>query len=585
MSSTHFVVGRCLAIAVIAAFAVACGGSNKAASGAMGAPGADAGANGTDGGTGGGLPPGCDPIDPTYAGFGDAFFRAHCRTCHSAANVGDARVAPPGVDFDTEMQIAFLQARIRVRAVEARTMPPGAPLSDCEAAQLASYLDALGGAGACVPDCAGKTCGDDGCSGNCGECAAGLVCQTLLGTCDTTCTPACAGVACGDDGCGGSCGECGPGLACSLQGQCGCAPDCAGKTCGDDGCGGSCGECAGGVCSLDGACVCLPDCTGVECGDNDGCGGSCGECPALLGEACNVAGSCECAPIDCTGRACGPNGCGGTCGAGCPDPPGPAMLFCNTRSGKCVSNCQTDCAGRDCGDDGCGGSCGDCSGAAQCTIDGTCECIPDCVGRVCGDDGCGTPCGTCASGLACGADGQCGCTSSCAGRECGSDGCGGDCGGCGAGESCSAGQCVTQCTPACGGKACGDDGCGGVCGSCAAGQDCSGGQCVWPSVSFANDVYPIFQTHGCAGMGCHGGAAPAEGLDLSSSSKALATLVDVASGQCANKKRVASGDPTASYLVNKLTGSGLCFGTRMPKTGAALSTAEIDTVRAWIAGL
>lgn len=86
-------------------------------------------------------------------------------------------------------------------------------------------------------------------------------------------------------------------------------------------------------------------------------------------------------------------------------------------------------------------------------------------------------------------------------------------------------------------------------------------------------------------MGCHGGPAPAEGLDLSTSSKALADLVDVPSSQCASKARVASGDPAASYLVNKLTGSGLCSGTRMPKTGSALSAAEIDTVRAWIAGL
>ena len=52
-----------------------------------------------------------------------------------------------------------------------------------------------------------------------------------------------------------------------------------------------------------------------------------------------------------------------------------------------------------------------------------------------------------------------------------------------------------------------------------------------------------------------------------------------------SRNETASGDPRASYLVNKLTGNGLCSGSRMPKTGAALSAAEIDTVRAWIAGL
>jgi hypothetical protein len=110
--------------------------------------------------------------------------------------------------------------------------------------------------------------------------------------CVLTCLPNCAGKMCGEDGCGGSCGTCGKGDQC-LAGVCEplspCIPDCAGRTCGDDGCGGSCGSCAdgqvckAGVCADEGAAEC-PDgqewngteCTAAEPGDN--AGGSSGGC-------------------------------------------------------------------------------------------------------------------------------------------------------------------------------------------------------------------------------------------------------------------------------------------------------------------
>ena len=62
---------------------------------------------------------------------------------------------------------------------------------------------------ACVPDCAGKACGDDGCGGSCGACydQGGAVDASLCqaGTC---CAPQCGGKTCGDNGCGGQCGVC-----------------------------------------------------------------------------------------------------------------------------------------------------------------------------------------------------------------------------------------------------------------------------------------------------------------------------------------------------------------------------------------
>lgn len=145
-----------------------------------------------------------------------------------------------------------------------------------------------------APPCGGATpvCDED--NDACVECLDSLDCPGFFDECienQCVCVPDCAGRACGDDGCGGSCGECESGL-CGDDGICGCVPDCTGKACGSDGCGGSCGECQEGkTCDEQSfQCVCQPDCTGKACGD-DGCGGSCGECPEAL-QACDASGQC-----------------------------------------------------------------------------------------------------------------------------------------------------------------------------------------------------------------------------------------------------------------------------------------------------
>jgi len=147
---------------------------------------------------------------------------------------------------------------------------------------------------------------------SCGTCTAPETCQAN-GTC--ACVPACAGKECGPDGCGASCGSCPAGEACNPSGQCVCAPDCQGRECGlDPVCGTqSCGTCtAPETCQPDGLCACVPACAGKECGP-DGCGGVCGTCaaPAL----CDATFHC-CTPA-CAGKECGPDGCGGDCGT-CP---------------------------------------------------------------------------------------------------------------------------------------------------------------------------------------------------------------------------------------------------------------------------
>lgn len=68
----------------------------------------------------------------------------------------------------------------------------------------------------CAPYCAGIECGDDGCGGDCGTCAKGLVCSTDLHC--IPCKPSCPyGHGCLDDGCGQPCAICASGFACDLD--------------------------------------------------------------------------------------------------------------------------------------------------------------------------------------------------------------------------------------------------------------------------------------------------------------------------------------------------------------------------------
>ncbi len=325
-------------------------------------------------------------------------------------------------------------------------------------------------AASCEPDCTGRACGPDpSCGLPCGECPSGYTC--LDGAC--LCVPLCADRACGADGCGGSCGECTSGEACDAAGQCvttACVPDCTGRECGPDPvCGVGCGQCAAGYTCEVGRCNCEPLCGDRECGPDVRCGTSCGSCPP--GEACAV-GRCVCGP-DCTGRVCGDNGCGGSCGS-C------ALGERCDAAGQCRPDdvCEPDCSGLQCGPDpSCGQSCGTCPTGLGC-VSGACVCEPYCWDRECGPDPvCGESCGTCPSGERC-VDGRCRCDPDCTGRVCGLDPrCGESCGSCLPGTTCVTGTCV--CVPECSGRVCGDDGCGGSCGGCPSGSACTeAGQCV-----------------------------------------------------------------------------------------------------------
>ncbi len=107
---------------------------------------------------------------------------------------------------------------------------------------------------ACVPQCTGKVCGSDGCTGSCGTCPTGESCDAS-GQCQTSCVPQCSGKQCGSDGCGGSCGSCASGQTCDADGQCQGTQQCAHALC-DTGANlaTGCDPCVTNICAVDSYC-------------------------------------------------------------------------------------------------------------------------------------------------------------------------------------------------------------------------------------------------------------------------------------------------------------------------------------------
>jgi hypothetical protein len=80
---------------------------------------------------------------------------------------------------------------------------------------------------------------------------------------------------------------------------------------------------------------------------------------------------------------------------------------------------------------------------------------------------------------------------------------------------------------------------------------------------------------------CHAGGGAPQGLRLDAAN-AAALLIDVPSNEVPSLRRVAPGEPDASYLVRKLEGSA-AVGARMPLGGPYLDAATLDVIRQWIA--
>ena len=123
--------------------------------------------------------------------------------------------------------------------------------------------------------------------------------------------------------------------------------------------------------------------------------------------------------------------------------------------------------------------------------------------------------------------------------------------------------------------------------------DAAGGAATQPSdqgdgdaaetVSFGNDIQPIFNTN-C--ISCHqeGGVADQAGIALRlGSGESYGLLVNQRSAQNSNLVLVVPGDAEASLLLQKINSDAPPVGVRMPFGGAALSASEIELIRTWIA--
>jgi mono/diheme cytochrome c family protein len=106
-----------------------------------------------------------------------------------------------------------------------------------------------------------------------------------------------------------------------------------------------------------------------------------------------------------------------------------------------------------------------------------------------------------------------------------------------------------------------------------------------PTVSgptFSQQIQAQILTPACVACHTDEGRTPAGGLNMKPGS-AHANLVGVSSTGKAGATRVIAGNPSGSYLVQKLEGASDIVGLRMPRNGPPFLTAEqIALIRLWI---
>ncbi len=98
------------------------------------------------------------------------------------------------------------------------------------------------------------------------------------------------------------------------------------------------------------------------------------------------------------------------------------------------------------------------------------------------------------------------------------------------------------------------------------------------SPSFAS-IQIIFSNN-CAFSGCHSGASPAQGQDLTAG-QAYANIVGISSTEVPGLQRIEPGNPDGSYLVQKIEGRA-AVGSRMPLGRSPLSAQQIQDIRDWV---
>jgi hypothetical protein len=111
---------------------------------------------------------------------------------------------------------------------------------------------------------------------------------------------------------------------------------------------------------------------------------------------------------------------------------------------------------------------------------------------------------------------------------------------------------------------------------------------VGATASLSADIQPIFsKSCGKAGF-CHNKNTPSGGLDLRPGA-AYGALVNVDTKYCKDgRKRVVPGQPSESYLMDKLLGTQLCDDpigpTKKMPLNSSIPDSDIEKIANWICG-
>jgi hypothetical protein len=107
--------------------------------------------------------------------------------------------------------------------------------------------------------------------------------------------------------------------------------------------------------------------------------------------------------------------------------------------------------------------------------------------------------------------------------------------------------------------------------------DAATGTCPNPS-----DVPTTIFAPSCGISTCHDATAKAQGLDLVTAGVSM-RLINQPATEVKNQLLADPKNPDQGYLMVKLTSTAPAVGARMPFGLPALSTSQIQCVRAWIA--
>ena len=102
------------------------------------------------------------------------------------------------------------------------------------------------------------------------------------------------------------------------------------------------------------------------------------------------------------------------------------------------------------------------------------------------------------------------------------------------------------------------------------------------TVTFSTQIQQQILNPACVACHTDDGRTPSSGLNLKTG-VSIANLVNIASVGKAGAVRVIPGNPSGSYLIQKLEGAPDIVGLRMPRNGPPyLTTEQIALIRQWI---